>query len=328
MDEKLLIQEFIDNEISLSQLAIKHKMKVVAISEIFRRHGYIIGRSSNRNCILHLKDAVEDYKNGLHNITKLAKKYNLAKSTISNTLKSLKIEIINEQNVLKFDENVFDIIDNEEKAYWLGFIYADGNISKLNGHKKSKYHFELSLKETDKNHLYKFNIFMKHVNDNVKKKIIKLNDKIFIAYRWMISNKNLWEKLNSLGCTPQKSLTLIFPKKEIFFNEELLIPFIRGYFDGDGCISYQCYKDICSARVSLVGTEDMLKNIANTFNFKKYRFNKKGNAYQIYFNAQDSFNFIEKIYNNASIYLDRKFNRANLFLNNNNAVQKSDLLDY
>ena len=120
----------------------------------------------------------------------------------------------------------------------------------------------------------------------------------------------------------------MFPEKEIFFNEELLIPFIRGYFDGDGCISYQCYKNICSARVSLVGTEDMLKNIANTFNFKKYRFNKKGNAYQIYFNAQDSFDFIEKIYNNASIYLDRKFNRANLFLNSNNAVQKSDLLDY
>jgi hypothetical protein len=117
MDEKLLIQEFINNEISLTQLALNHKMKVKDVSDIFRKHGFIIGRSSNRNCILHLKDAVEDYKKGFHSITKLAKKYNLAGSTISNALKSLGIDVVNEQNVLKFNENVFNNIDTEEKAY-------------------------------------------------------------------------------------------------------------------------------------------------------------------------------------------------------------------
>ena len=117
MDEKLLIQEFIDNEISLSELASCHKMKVKDVSDIFRRHGYIIGRSSNRNCILHLKDAVKDYKNGLHSLAKLAKKYNLAPSTISNALKTLNIDVVNEQNMLRFNEHVFDTIDTEEKAY-------------------------------------------------------------------------------------------------------------------------------------------------------------------------------------------------------------------
>ena len=29
---------------------------------------------------------------------------------------------------LLFDENKFKIIDNEEKAYWLGFLEADGYI--------------------------------------------------------------------------------------------------------------------------------------------------------------------------------------------------------
>ena len=60
----------------------------------------------------------------------------------------------------------------------------------------------------------------------------------------------------------------------------------------------------------------------------KYRMYQKGQAFQINFNTEDSFNFIKTMYNNATIYLDRKFNRANLFLNNNNAVQRSDLLDY
>ena len=117
MDEQLLIQEFINNEISLTQLATKYKMRIKKVSEIFKKHGYIIGRSSNRNCILHLKDAIADYKTGSFSITKLAKKYNLSASTISNALKSLGIEVVNKQNALKFNENVFEIIDDEEKAY-------------------------------------------------------------------------------------------------------------------------------------------------------------------------------------------------------------------
>lgn len=121
----------------------------------------------------------------------------------------------------------------------------------------------------------------------------------------------------------------MFPKKDIFLNSDLVVPFIRGYFDGDGCISYTYNNENkCRVKISLVGTKDMLENIAKTLYIKKYRIYKKGNAYQIYFNTQDSFNFVKKIYNNASIYLDRKFNRANLFLNSNNAVRKSDLSDY
>jgi carbonic anhydrase len=50
-------------------------------------------------------------------LIKLAKKYNLAASTISNALKTLNINVINEQNMLRFNEHVFDIIDTEEKAY-------------------------------------------------------------------------------------------------------------------------------------------------------------------------------------------------------------------
>ena len=64
------------------------------------------------------------------------------------------IEVINYQNLTKFNENVFDSIDTEEKAYWLGFIFADGYIS-LKGNS-----FELSLKGSDSEHLDKFNKFM------------------------------------------------------------------------------------------------------------------------------------------------------------------------
>ena len=48
-----------------------------------------------------------------------------------------------------FDKNIFDTIDTEEKAYWLGFIYADGNIS---SHKEGvknvivlNYHYQIMI---------------------------------------------------------------------------------------------------------------------------------------------------------------------------------------
>ncbi|MGM9535052.1 MAG: hypothetical protein ACI3VR_07355, partial [Intestinibacter sp.] len=62
----------------------------------------------------------------------------------------------------KFNEHIFDVIDTEEKAYWLGFIFADGYIGStpLEPNKKSVYNFELSLKLEDTSHLEKFKSFI------------------------------------------------------------------------------------------------------------------------------------------------------------------------
>ena len=49
----------------------------------------------------------------------------------------------------------------------------------------------MTLKESDKTHLEKFNKFMEHVEDNVRIKNIKLNGKSFVAYRWSIRNQHL-----------------------------------------------------------------------------------------------------------------------------------------
>lgn len=54
------------------------------------------------------------------------------------------------KNVLRIFEN----IDTEEKAYWLGFLYADGCV----GSKESK--VELSLAEKDLRHMEKFRSFI------------------------------------------------------------------------------------------------------------------------------------------------------------------------
>lgn len=52
-----------------------------------------------------------------------------------------------------FNENIFSIIDNEEKAYWLGFLYADGYLT-------DQGLFGCALQEKDKAHLNKFLTFL------------------------------------------------------------------------------------------------------------------------------------------------------------------------
>ena len=56
-----------------------------------------------------------------------------------------------------YNENYFKIIDSEEKAYWLGFLYADGCITRFYRNEKLKsMSLELTLQSNDIEHLKKF----------------------------------------------------------------------------------------------------------------------------------------------------------------------------
>lgn len=203
-----------------------------------------------------------------------------------------------------FDNTVFDQIDSEEKAYWLGFIYADGTISSHKEGKKKRYNFELSLSIEDLNHLYKFQKFLKsnkEPNISTAGNLYK-----YQRCRIVISNKHLWNILNNYGCVPKKSLMLKFPNEQIFKDKSLIKDFIRGYFDGDGCISY-CDKSHSNMTISLLGTKDFLEVLQNYLPLeKKNKIDKIKNIYKLSFQRSRGKYVLNYLYNNATIYLDRK----------------------
>lgn len=230
-------------------------------------------------------------------------------------LKAKGIEIINYQNETKFNKHIFDVIDTEEKAYWLGFIFADGYIdsSPLEENKKSRYGFEISLKGSDAEHLHKFNEFMGHNKDNVKIGYVNCNGKRCVRCRWYVANKHLWNTLNSLGCTPRKSLILKFPEKRIFQDTSLIRHFIRGYFDGDGCLSY--YKNIktFSPICTFLGTKEFLQVLCSYCELLTDRtINHKSNenVYEVSCTHNIASKLLHYLYDDANIYLQRKYNRA------------------
>jgi len=208
-----------------------------------------------------------------------------------------KIEVINYQNLISYNQDVFSKIDTEEKAYWLGFFYADGYVS------KNSNHIEISLQLSDINHLKKFNKFLNrtskiHTNQN--------------RCRISMNCKKLHEDLISKGCIPNKSLILKFPKKDVVSNY-LVKHFIRGYFDGDGSIMHRTNKKYISPYISIIGTLEFIKDLRIRADWKILKIYKdkrhKNNTYFISYIGKYVYNMLDFLYEDASIYLDRKYKK-------------------
>lgn len=125
--------------------------------------------------------------------------------------------------------NIFNPVNTPEAAYILGFYIADGC---LNGNK-----FVITLNEKDKEILEKIRDYMSPITKLIYKKetINKQGIVSHPMYSFAFSCKEIVNKLEKLGLGKNKtylnkSIKNIVPK-------ELMWDFIRGYWDGDGCIS-------------------------------------------------------------------------------------------
>lgn len=242
----------------------------------------------------------ELHKQGLnaHEISKIIK---MNAWKVGKYFKEKGYELIEYNQKHRADYTVFKKIDSEEKAYWLGFLYADGSITyKTEG--KKRYVLELSLKYDDMNHLEKFKRFLGASNPITEKKI-KLGDKVFTACRLSIHSKRLCEDLIKQGCTPQKSLTLEFPD----LQPKWIPHFLRGYFDGDGTVGER--------DIEILGTKEFLNYIQSFFETdRKYKIH--GKAFGLRYTGNDMRNFIEYIYKDSSIYLERKYVKIARYISN------------
>jgi intein/homing endonuclease len=242
-------------------------------------------------------------------LTRLGEKYGIRRQTISTCLKDRGIEVVNQQNRLRINENVFDSIDTEEKAYWLGFIYADGNISSTGNR------FEINLAIKDLSHMMKLKDFLGYEEDIRLGKSHIEGDVCRLAVR----NKNLWNQLNNKGCKPCKSLILEFPELSIFSNYDLVFDFIRGYVDGDGSLGAYKRKNTVTTELSIVSTENFLRETQKILGFmggfirNKTSENWANKAYQLQYAGVNARKVARKLYENANIYMDRKYNIYKLF---------------
>lgn len=129
-----------------------------------------------------------------------------------------------------FDELYFDKIDTEHKAYFLGFLYADGWVSKAPAHV-----VRLLLSEIDAEILEKFKLDIKYTGDIKTRTVIRKEDNKEFKYSSLtLRSLYFWTQSQKIGLVPAKTFEIRFPT---FLHEDLVRHFVRGYFDGDGCLS-------------------------------------------------------------------------------------------
>ena len=242
------------------------------------------------------EELFEMYKTYKYSYKNLSEKFNKSVSSIACLLnrENLKGKRIN-NHFRKYEINqyFFDNVDTEEKAYFLGFLCADG-CNHINNTKVS-----LTLKESDKEIVQKLN------------NLIQSNKPLYYGkksngenqYAFQISNRRISDRLSELGCIPQKTYTLDFPN-ESQVPEKFLNHYMRGFCDGDGWIGK---KDISITSSNLFC--DKLKD------YLKIKFNidttcrRKGKITELVFSRYGNRAFLNWIYEGATIYLERKYQR-------------------
>jgi hypothetical protein len=265
-----------------------------------------------KETVVKYENALEYYKQ-CKSITKTAKNFKIGAKWFAIYLKD-KVEIINHQNKLRFNQDIFEVIDTEEKAYWLGFMYADGYVA------KNSNNIELSLKLSDKEHLEKFTKFLSKTTE------VKTDS---FRCRVGFKNKKMRKDLINLGCISNKSLILNFPTENQVPND-LTHHFIRGYIDGDGSIMYRINKTYISPIISILGTKEFLLKLRETMKWKELKLHHKThntNTFFISYSGIYVHDMLDSLYKNSKIYLTRKYNKY-LFIKNCRSEKKfSELLE-
>ena len=109
------------------------------------------------------------------------------------------------------------------------------------------------------------------------------------------------------GITERKSLVCKFP---VTVPDNLIHHFIRGYFDGDGCISIS-NTDHLRYKFSIVGGKDILekmqKYLSGTY---LYHFKNREHIVELQTgNIENIRNIFDYLYKDATIFLPRKYDK-------------------
>ena len=193
------------------------------------------------------KRSVELYQNSNMTVSEICKVCNIPKTRFYSKYSGKKRGHLNKGRIHEFDLSKFKVM-NDNLAYWLGFIAADGSVvnSSLNIH--------LAIK--DKCLLKKFNLYFK--NDNPLSEF--KNTQGFDSVKATINSKELVILLNVYGIYQNKTNEVNIPYDKL---GKFLPHYIRGYFDGDGTVSIRKNGQLYFSVVS--GSYKMISQIKDFF---------------------------------------------------------------
>lgn len=244
-----------------------------------------------------IKELYFDKEMSLSNISK---EYNISYYKLKQVIKTEDLVLSRNYNINKnVNHNYFNNINSEEKSYFLGLLYADGYVCPETNRTG------IQLQERDKGILQKFK-FQIYGNSELTTYISK-NPNHQNTTCLCVSSKQICDDLIRHGCIPRKSLILTFPTT---VPDHLIHHFIRGYFDGDGHIPKKLFNDSITI-VSTVMFNEKIKLILDNMQIYSriyQHLNNKTTSVLKISKGKSKIKFLEYLYNDASLYIERKYN--------------------
>ena len=263
------------------------------------------------------KYIIDEYTtNSRTSLLKLAKEFNVDSSTIKKLLLNNGVTHIKNNSeiyTIRCNDNFFEKIDSENKAYVFGFFCADGCITR-----EKYFHFSISPKDIEI--LYKIKHIMDFCGDVHIYTSNQKNSFCDVGYEYAtltICSRKIVLDLMNLGITYDKTHGLCFNAQ--CMEPELIHHFIRGFFDGDGSVfSYKINKmgkiyDTIGA--SIIGKKDFLFDMCSYIPIRKlngslpiYSSKKQMWCYQVS-GKKRCLQLYNYLYKDATIFLQRKKNK-------------------
>lgn len=253
--------------------------------------------------------------------TYLANKFKVSNNLIAKIWKeNNKIDKL--RNKYSINHDYFSIIDSPQKAYFLGFIGADGCLYDKNEKQEGSQNIiRICIQSEDEKFLKLFK-----EETSCDKPIIYTKNNRYSSVE--IVSQKMYEDIYNLGLKPRKTYSNTIAE----IPEKLFPHLIRGYFDGDGCIHKDTISDV---RISISGYKTNMekiqrylfsRHIFSSFTVDKRKYTKNENnddfGALVITNRISKYCFLKLIYENSNgFYLDRKFNIANNFIN---YIEKSE----
>lgn len=304
------IKQFIikDYQNGISNKKIEEKYSISRVTLQRRLKEWNIPKKQKSISKEQLQLAVNDLKSGML-MKDVVKKHNISYTWIYKFMhKTNQMFYTDHGRKNKLNKTYFNKIDNEHKAYWLGFIFADGSLTKSNSYDKTPNRLQFNLSQKDKNTLEKILIDLEstaNIMDYIPSEKTYASNPMS---RLSINSIDLCKDLRRHGVVLKKNRT--FPWNSM--SKKLYRHFIRGYFDGDGSISQN---------FQLTGYRDMLADIqiilienCNLNKIKLYEYpNKYVDVVDMCYGGKNQLTHIYNyLYHDSTIYLSRKKDKFSL----------------
>lgn len=237
-----------------------------------------------------VEDMLRSYESG-ESLSSIARRYGTSHQVIGPILKKYSVLLRPHREAMRrhsCDYTYFRTIDTQEKAYWLGFMTADGCIT-------TGSRVAVHLASVDCNHLFKL------------KKALHASQ--------MVSKNN--RSCSLVICSPEMAADLathgILPNKTFYTRPARVAPALsrhywRGVFDGDGTLTRG------GDELALVGDYDVVLGfqafISSHCPDVRAHIRRKENIFSLTIRKQATRLILGVLYEGATVFLDRKYEQA------------------